>query len=152
VPRGEAPWATNVANVGARSRYAYLEGGGVDFGARPQVETFPLGSPLAQNGDGLAARVIVSPVQGKHADLSQIGVRVIGPVHQLREDGDHVSLGRFAGRRQRNDGDHPPTGEARHLVMQPLGRTLSGGRHLGAGALPEIAEQPRAIVARQHRE
>ena len=33
----DSPWATNVANVGGRSRYAYLEGGGVDFFGSEQL-------------------------------------------------------------------------------------------------------------------
>ena len=33
----DSPWATNVANVGAHSRYAYLEGGGVDFFGSEQL-------------------------------------------------------------------------------------------------------------------
>jgi hypothetical protein len=33
----DSPWATNVANVGGHSRYAYLEGGGVDFFGTEQL-------------------------------------------------------------------------------------------------------------------
>ena len=33
----DSPWATNAANVGAHSRYAYLEGGGVDFFGSEQL-------------------------------------------------------------------------------------------------------------------
>ena len=33
----DSPWATNVANVGAHSRYAYLEGGGADFFGSEQL-------------------------------------------------------------------------------------------------------------------
>lgn len=35
--RDDSPWATNVANVGAHSRYAYLEGGGADFFGSEQL-------------------------------------------------------------------------------------------------------------------
>ena len=33
----DSPWATNVANVGAHSRFAYLEGGGADFFGSEQL-------------------------------------------------------------------------------------------------------------------